>query len=93
MLALRIEPRVNIFTEAARVEGPEAKNYRDGVALAPWIRWEASSRARAGLRERRQAPMAADQAVADREAAPQDATSAWLATRTSRLRSSPSRMP
>jgi len=37
MLALRTEPRQNIFTEAARVEGPEFKNYRDGMNLAPWI--------------------------------------------------------
>lgn len=37
MLALRIAPRVNIFTEAARVEGPAATNYREGMALAPCI--------------------------------------------------------
>lgn len=37
MLALRREERFNIMVEAARVEGPEAKHYRDGMALAPCI--------------------------------------------------------
>ena len=37
MLALRIGERVNIMTEAARVEGPEAKHYNGGMALAPCI--------------------------------------------------------
>jgi hypothetical protein len=37
MLNLRTGTRVNVMTEAARVEGPEAKGYKDGVALAPCI--------------------------------------------------------
>ncbi len=37
MLAVRIGERVNIMSEAARVEGPEAKNYTAGMALAPCI--------------------------------------------------------
>ena len=37
MLALRIGERVNIMVEAARVEGPEAKKYQGGMALAPCI--------------------------------------------------------
>jgi len=37
MLALRRGERFNVMVEAARVEGPEAKNYRDGMALAPCI--------------------------------------------------------
>lgn len=37
MLAMRVEERVNIMTEAARVNGPEAKCYPDGMVLAPCI--------------------------------------------------------
>ncbi len=37
MLAMRIGERVNIMAEAARVEGPEAKQYKEGMTLAPWI--------------------------------------------------------
>ena len=37
MLAIRGGERVNIFTEAARVEGPEAGNYKAGMNLAPCI--------------------------------------------------------
>jgi len=37
MLAMRIGARVNIFTEAARVEGPEAGSYQGGMNLAPCI--------------------------------------------------------
>ena len=37
MLARRIEPRMNIMVEAARVDGPELPHYRDGMALAPCI--------------------------------------------------------
>ena len=37
MLALRRGERLNIMVEAARVEGPEAKHYQDGMALAPCI--------------------------------------------------------
>jgi hypothetical protein len=37
MLGMRVGERVNIFTEAARVEGPEAKSYKDGINLAPCI--------------------------------------------------------
>jgi hypothetical protein len=37
MLALRDGERVNIFTEAARVEGPESRSYKDGMNLAPGI--------------------------------------------------------
>ncbi len=37
MLAMRIGERVNIMSEAARVAGPEAKNYTAGMALGPCI--------------------------------------------------------
>jgi hypothetical protein len=37
MLAMRAGERVNIMTEAARVDGPEAKNYKSGMTLAPCI--------------------------------------------------------
>ncbi|HKA46488.1 MAG TPA: hypothetical protein VKF40_31125 [Burkholderiales bacterium] len=37
MLALRSGERMNIFVEAGRVEGPEAKDYREGMLLAPCI--------------------------------------------------------
>lgn len=37
MLAMRIEPRSNIMVEAARVEGPEHAQYKDGMNLAPCI--------------------------------------------------------
>lgn len=37
MLAMRTGERINIMAEAARVEGPAAKEYRDGMALAPCI--------------------------------------------------------
>lgn len=37
MLALRTGERVNIMTEAARVEGPELPAYREGAQLAPCI--------------------------------------------------------
>jgi hypothetical protein len=37
MLAMRIGERINIFAEAGRVEGPEAKGYKDGTQLAPCI--------------------------------------------------------
>ena len=37
MLAMRIGERVNIMAEAARVEGPEAKAYKAGMAPAPCI--------------------------------------------------------
>jgi hypothetical protein len=37
MLAMRIGERTNIFAEAARVTGPEAKTYKGGMALAPCI--------------------------------------------------------
>jgi hypothetical protein len=37
MLAQRRDERVNIMIEAARVEGPAAADYKDGMALAPWI--------------------------------------------------------
>jgi hypothetical protein len=37
MLAMRIGERLNVMAEAARVEGPEAKNYREGMMLAPCI--------------------------------------------------------
>ena len=37
MLAMRTGERVNIMAEAARVEGPEAKNYGSGMTLAPCI--------------------------------------------------------
>jgi len=39
MLAMRSGERVNIMTEATRVEGPEAKNYREGMTTAPWIQF------------------------------------------------------
>ncbi len=37
MLAMRTGTRVNIMTEAARVEGPEAKHYGEGMTLGPCI--------------------------------------------------------
>ncbi len=37
MLAMRIGERINIMAEAGRVEGPEAKAYKDGVKLAPCV--------------------------------------------------------
>ena len=37
MLAMRIGERRNIFTEAARVDGPELATYKDGMNLAPCI--------------------------------------------------------
>jgi hypothetical protein len=37
MLAMRIGERVNIMVEAARVEGPEAGHYKDGMLLGPCI--------------------------------------------------------
>lgn len=37
MLAMRTGERVNIMVEAARVEGPEAREYKDGMVLAPCI--------------------------------------------------------
>jgi len=37
MLAMRIGERMNIMAEAGRVEGPEVKNYKDGMMLAPCI--------------------------------------------------------
>jgi len=37
MLALRIGERVNVMVEAARIEGPAALQYRDGMAPAPCI--------------------------------------------------------
>lgn len=37
MLDARIGARVNVMIEAARVEGPEAKAYREGVTPAPCI--------------------------------------------------------
>lgn len=37
ILAMRIGERVNIMAEYGRVEGPEAKNYRDGTMLANCI--------------------------------------------------------
>ena len=37
MLAMRTGERVNIMVEAARVDGPEAKNYQGGLAPAPCI--------------------------------------------------------
>ncbi len=37
MLAMRIDERVNVMTEAARVEGPEANEYKHGMTLAPCI--------------------------------------------------------
>ena len=37
MLAMRSGERTNIFVEAARVAGPAAKDYKDGMTLAPCI--------------------------------------------------------
>ena len=37
MLAMRTGERINIFAEAGRVEGPEAKTYKEGMKLAPCI--------------------------------------------------------
>jgi hypothetical protein len=37
LLEMRVGERVNLMTEAARVEGPAAKSYRDSMALAPCI--------------------------------------------------------
>lgn len=37
MLELRIGERTNIMVEAARVEGPEASHYKDGMTTAPYI--------------------------------------------------------
>ena len=37
MLAMRVGERVNVFAEAGRVEGPDAKGYKGGMALAPCI--------------------------------------------------------
>lgn len=37
MLAMREGCRVNIMAEAGRVEGPEAKNYKDGMLAAPCV--------------------------------------------------------
>ena len=37
LLAMRIGERTNIMVEAARVEGPEARHYKDGMVLAPCI--------------------------------------------------------
>lgn len=37
MLALRVAARVNVMTETARVEGPEAAAYREGLVAAPCI--------------------------------------------------------
>jgi ribosome modulation factor len=37
MLAMRIGERVNVMVEAARIEGPQAKQYQAGMALAPCI--------------------------------------------------------
>ena len=37
MLSMRTGERVNIMTEAARVDGPDAPNYRAGATLAPCI--------------------------------------------------------
>jgi len=37
MLALRVGERTNIMIEAARVEGPEARHYKEGMTLAPYI--------------------------------------------------------
>lgn len=39
MLALRIGERVNVMIEAARVEGPEAKAYKEGMLPAPFIQF------------------------------------------------------
>ena len=37
MLVMRTGTRTNIFTEAARIVGPEANSYREGMTLAPAI--------------------------------------------------------
>ncbi len=37
MLAMRVQERVNVMVEAARVNGPELGGYKDGMALAPCI--------------------------------------------------------
>lgn len=37
MLAMRVGERTNIFAEASRVTGPGAKEYKDGMTLAPCI--------------------------------------------------------
>jgi len=37
MLAMRAGERVNIMVEAMRVDGPEARDYRDGMMTAPCI--------------------------------------------------------
>ena len=39
MLAMRIGERVNIMAEAARIVGPEAKSYKDGMGLSPCIQF------------------------------------------------------
>ena len=39
MLAMRTGERMNIFAEAARVTGPGAKDYKDGMTLAPCIQF------------------------------------------------------
>jgi len=39
MLALRHGERVNIMTEATRVDGPAGPGYRDGMQLAPWVQF------------------------------------------------------
>ncbi len=37
MLAMRIGERVNIMAEGGRIEGPEARDYKYGMTLAPCI--------------------------------------------------------
>lgn len=37
MLSMRTGERVNIMAEATRAEGPEAKNYKEGMTTGPWI--------------------------------------------------------
>ena len=39
MLAMRTGERTNIFAEASRVTGPGAKDYKDGMTLAPCIQF------------------------------------------------------
>lgn len=39
MLAMRTGARTNVFAEAARVTGPAAKDYKDGMTLAPCIQF------------------------------------------------------
>jgi len=39
MLAMRVGERTNIFAEGARVTGPGAKGYKDGMTLAPCIQF------------------------------------------------------